>query len=688
MPFPVARPVVFPLFGIVNGRCACGDENCSRVGKHPQVAWGDLAYGDAVPRPARGAGAGIKTGAESRGSGIFVVDVDGDDALERWRALGDTPETLTVRTGRGWQCYFSHPGFPVRNSAGELAKGIDIRGDGGFVVAPGSPHKSGATYQVVVDAPLAPAPIWLLDWLRARPALDDIQPYPGDVDTPYLRRLFTEYLKRAPPCIEGRGGDAQLFHVVQHGAYDLQLPAEVVLDLIRVHYDPRCEPPWGDALEERVRHKARSAKECSTRPRAEPWPEDLAHLLGGATDDDAARDDDADDEDSEPPLVTPFRFVWADELSQPVPPTKYVMRHFGIAPGRPSLLAGYGGIGKTIVAQVLGLAVAAGAGECWGLPIASGCVIHFDYEMTLEPLQRRYQRLAIGHSVDLRACKRRLGVASMPSLYLSDAAAEDALCAATERATLALVDNLAAAVATAGEKENEAGIRRYLDKLTRVTAKTGCVFFVLVHERKAGKDETAGIQRVRGSSAITDASGAVISVSSAEGDGVITLVQTKASLRRREEELTLQIEDVWPTGTLEGVGEDAPGLRVRRLEERPASEQSQRLQARILELLSKGPHETKHKINKALGMKNGTVGPEVDALIVRREIAFIKGTGFVLDNPVARRERVAAVVSASDAWRSVAEIAKAAHVDVDVVNELLRDGVLARSAEGRFLVVD
>ena len=149
----------------------------------------------------------------------------------------------------------------------------------------------------------------------------------------------------------------------------------------------------------------------------------------------------------------------------------------------------------------------------------------------------------------------------------------------------------------------------------------------------------------------------------------------------------LRIEDVWPGGAVEGVDEDAPGLRVRRLEERPASEQSKKLQARVLELLSKGPQETKHKINKALGLKSGTVGPEIDALLVRREIAFVKGTGFVLDNPVARRDRVTALVRASDAWRSVAEIARAAHVDVDVVNELLRDGVLARSAEGRFLVV-
>ena len=455
--FPVARPVAFPLFGIVDGKCACGDEKCARVGKHPRVPWGELAYGDEVPRPEPGAGAGVKTGAEPHGSGIFVVDVDGEEALKRWRSLGALPDCFTVRTGRGWQFYFAHPGFPVRNSVSELANGIDVRGDGGFVVAPGSPHKNGATYAVLVDAPVAPAPAWLIGWLRSRPAHEEVQAYPGDVDDPYRRHLFVEYLGKAPPCIEGRGGDGQLFRVVQHGAYDLQLPTDVVRALIREHYDSRCQPPWGDELDERVRHKARSAKESSTRPRAEPWPEDLAHLRAAARAPPSSEPGSEDGNDGDAPLASPFRFVWADELSKPVPPVHYIVRRFGIARGRPSLLAGYGGIGKTILAQVLGLAVASGVRECWGLPVATGRVLHFDYEMTLEPIQRRYQRLAVGHGLNL-ACKRNLGISSMPGLYLSDAAAEDALCAATERATLALVDNLAAASRRPARRRTRLGI--------------------------------------------------------------------------------------------------------------------------------------------------------------------------------------------------------------------------------------
>ena len=178
----------------------------------------------------------------------------------------------------------------------------------------------------------------------------------------------------------------------------------------------------------------------------------------------------------------------------------------------------------------------------------------------------------------------------------------------------------------------------------------------------------------------------MISVSAADGEGIVTLGQTKASLRRKEDELTLQIQDVlpvWPArvfrrGRARPTGSPPGGASSKRAKPEAPGPHSR--------VLSKGPAETKHKINKALGLKTGTVGPEVDALMVRREVAFIKGTGFVLDNPVARRERVTRTVSSSDAWRSVAEIAKAAHVDGDIVNDLLREGVLCRSAEGRFLV--
>jgi Bifunctional DNA primase/polymerase, N-terminal/Primase C terminal 1 (PriCT-1) len=118
-----------------------------------------------------GAGAGIRTGRES---GLIVLDVDhqhgGDDTLHELEQMhGELPLTPRVITGGGGEHhYFRHPGGVVRNSAGAVGPGLDVRGDGGYVVAPPSPHPSGRRYEWDVppdEAELTAAPRWLLDKL-------------------------------------------------------------------------------------------------------------------------------------------------------------------------------------------------------------------------------------------------------------------------------------------------------------------------------------------------------------------------------------------------------------------------------------------------------------------------------------------------------------------------------------------
>ena len=86
---------------------------------------------------------------------------------------GRLPKTVTVQTGKGRHRYFRCDGARVGNSAGRLGKGIDIRGEGGYVVAAGSVHASGATYRFVDgrgldEIAVAPAPKWLLDFVTVK----------------------------------------------------------------------------------------------------------------------------------------------------------------------------------------------------------------------------------------------------------------------------------------------------------------------------------------------------------------------------------------------------------------------------------------------------------------------------------------------------------------------------------------
>lgn len=113
---------------------------------------------------------GIATGAAS---GIFVLDVDlpdGPASLEKLEKLamerdGNEIESVVVQTGGGGQqIYFRSPDFEVKNSASQIAPGLDIRGSGGYVVAPPSIHPSGeAYYGEVFREGIAEAPDWFLD---------------------------------------------------------------------------------------------------------------------------------------------------------------------------------------------------------------------------------------------------------------------------------------------------------------------------------------------------------------------------------------------------------------------------------------------------------------------------------------------------------------------------------------------
>ncbi|MEU1939126.1 bifunctional DNA primase/polymerase [Streptomyces coeruleorubidus] len=123
---------------------------------------------------------GIATGP----SGLLVVDLDtlkpqdpkgtpdGATSLQALceRAGQVLPDTYRVRTARGGEhLYFTQPpGVRLHSTAGRLAKKIDTRGWGGYVVAAGSTTPDGA-YTVLDGRDPAPLPAWLHDALKPAP---------------------------------------------------------------------------------------------------------------------------------------------------------------------------------------------------------------------------------------------------------------------------------------------------------------------------------------------------------------------------------------------------------------------------------------------------------------------------------------------------------------------------------------
>ena len=150
--------LVFPCFEVKpDGTCTCGDPTCIKnAGKHPRVRWGAMATTD--PIKIRGwwrrwprSNIAIACGAKS---GIWVFDIDpakgGIAALASLEAAnGRLPTTLMVSTGgHGWHYYFAWPtdGRVIPNSSDALGPGLDVRGEGGYVIAPPSNHISGRCY--------------------------------------------------------------------------------------------------------------------------------------------------------------------------------------------------------------------------------------------------------------------------------------------------------------------------------------------------------------------------------------------------------------------------------------------------------------------------------------------------------------------------------------------------------------
>lgn len=163
---------VIPLHAPTADGCSCHSSSCGSVGKHPRTAHGlkDATTDEGVIHHWWGmwpdANVGVVTGA---GAGLVVLDVDprhgGDESL---RVLGEQhgrlPQTATSRTGGGGHhLLFAHPGGRIRNKV-NLAAGLDIRADGGYIVAPPSLHASGQRYEWDEDPDdsLSPPPQWLL----------------------------------------------------------------------------------------------------------------------------------------------------------------------------------------------------------------------------------------------------------------------------------------------------------------------------------------------------------------------------------------------------------------------------------------------------------------------------------------------------------------------------------------------
>lgn len=172
---------VLPVHGIDGqGMCACGSVDCASPGKHPipsnghKAATTDLDQVHAWWNQFPLANVGLATG---DASGCWALDVDLRDGgitnFEQFRSGRPCP-AVEQKTGSGGR----HLIFALDDQAGEIRNrvnvlpGVDVRGEGGYIIVAPSNHALGSTYEWIAgsspfDSNLRGAPTWLLELVLA-----------------------------------------------------------------------------------------------------------------------------------------------------------------------------------------------------------------------------------------------------------------------------------------------------------------------------------------------------------------------------------------------------------------------------------------------------------------------------------------------------------------------------------------
>ena len=200
------------------------------------------------------------------GEKFFVVDVD------RLAAIGELPHQLpptwTVRTPRGGLHYYFKPVEGITNSPGGLPKGIDVRGLGGYVLAPPSPG-----YEVIDRTPVAEAPGWLLDLIRG-PRKPDPKPTLRNDDAQPSLEGFLE----GPPILEGTRHGTMLS--IAGRLHDGARTAEDLARDLHAVNTARCAPPLPASEVEAIAEWTSEKEPCSSGRPAEL--DAMIESLGGS----------------------------------------------------------------------------------------------------------------------------------------------------------------------------------------------------------------------------------------------------------------------------------------------------------------------------------------------------------------------------------------------------------------------
>lgn len=151
--------------------------------------------------------------------GWIVLDADrhgGPDGVAALAKLVEgrewPPHPIVSTAGGGFHHVWRQPDPALGNKTGGLPAGLDVRGEGGWIVAPGTIRADGAVWRLIEDHPVPPLPKWIEEIIRGKPTIS----------------------QRA---MQGRGISIHVTHVASSIGRD-QLPKQLYNKLLRLEADP------------------------------------------------------------------------------------------------------------------------------------------------------------------------------------------------------------------------------------------------------------------------------------------------------------------------------------------------------------------------------------------------------------------------------------------------------------------
>lgn len=225
-----------------------------------------------------------------------------------------------------------------------------------------------------------------------------------------------------------------------------------------------------------------------------------------------------DDNATEKNPFTSGAICLADLANEPLPKVEYVVERLAMAPGRPTVIFGQSGRGKTLFTSYIASCVALNL-ELFGKhEVRAGEVLHLDYELGAVEMQTRYRQMVVGLGLDLDAAPG-IWFRSYPGVKLDEPDARVHLRQAMEGKQLVIIDPLSRATSAT---DNDPRIGDALAMTGELSNELGVAVVWVHHEGKR-----VGTGYGRGSSAIQDSAGCVLRVSSPER-GRFVVEQVKA----------------------------------------------------------------------------------------------------------------------------------------------------------------